>query len=176
MQTGFPGAPQGGVRARETGLGSASGRAYSLCLECVSPGFVTGQALCKVKVTVPAVNWEKMSSEGAPSPTDPLFWDRRIISVTVGSPEHGLLPVRADSWRKRGPIFLHVSSSIPSQGLAPEGGQRTGSFPWNVSGWGPKREILLWASTRPELLRSWGVFPQWCQWWGSYGLQLTSSC
>lgn len=45
MQTEFPGALQGGTRARETDLGSPSGRVCSRPREHTGPGSVAGQAL-----------------------------------------------------------------------------------------------------------------------------------
>ena len=63
-QTEFPGTPQGGTRARETGLGSPSGRVFLIS------GSMQAQALWLVRLLK---GWEKMSSEVSPSPTDPLL-------------------------------------------------------------------------------------------------------
>lgn len=69
-----------------------------------------------------------------------------------------MLPIRPDSWRKRGPTYPFL---CPSQGLAPEGGHTVIS--WNVSGQDPRRKTPAVVQHRTRAIEVMGFFfPQWC--------------
>lgn len=66
-----------------------------------------------------------MSSEMLPSHIDHLFFEE-IHSYDQGSSL--AWTVKPDSRRQRELILSSVPATIPSQGLAPEGCQKTGTF------------------------------------------------
>lgn len=49
-----------GLLRMESDLGSPSGRCALCSWECISLGSVTGQALGRVSIRVPAIHWEKI--------------------------------------------------------------------------------------------------------------------